>query len=217
MTNNLINLLEEKTSFSKGVIQNILKLLDDGCTIPFIARYRKDLTSNATDEQLRDFEEIYNYSLKLLNRKEEIINILKERNFLDEKLLAHINSATTLQMLEDIYAPFKDKKSSRTLSALENGLLEFIPKSHKIEFSKDRFDEVDNFLDSHPKNIELIKTKVHTNLQKGDVVLFHCKTLHHANKNSSDKPKISFVYTVRANSNKPITNTRSNFKEVILD
>lgn len=122
MTNNLINLLEEKTSFSKGVIQNILKLLDDGCTIPFIARYRKDLTSNATDEQLRDFEEIYNYSLKLLNRKEEIINILKERNFLDEKLLAHINSATTLQILEDIYAPFKDKKSSRTLSAIENGL-----------------------------------------------------------------------------------------------
>jgi uncharacterized protein len=122
LTNNLVNLLEEKTSFSKGVIQNILKLLDDGCTIPFIARYRKDLTSNATDEQLRDFEDIYNYSLKLLNRKEEILNILKERNFLDEKLLAHINSATTLQILEDIYAPFKDKKSSRTLSAIENGL-----------------------------------------------------------------------------------------------
>ena len=94
MTNNLINLLEEKTSFSKGVIQNILKLLDDGCTIPFIARYRKDLTSNATDEQLRDFEDIYNYSLKLLGRKEEILSILKERNFLDDKIQNHINTAT---------------------------------------------------------------------------------------------------------------------------
>lgn len=139
MTNNLINLLEEKTSFSKGVIQNILKLLDDGCTIPFIARYRKDLTSNATDEQLRDFEDIYNYSLKLLNRKEEIINILKERNFLDEKLLAHINSATTLQILEDIYAPFKDKKSSRTLSAIENGLE---PLSNIIQSMKYSLDEI---------------------------------------------------------------------------
>lgn len=139
MTNNLINLLEEKTSFSKTVIQNILKLLDDGCTIPFIARYRKDLTSNATDEQLRDFEEIYNYSLKLLNRKEEIINILKERNFLDEKLLAHINSATTLQSLEDIYAPFKDKKSSRTLSAIENGLE---PLSNIIQSMKYSLDEI---------------------------------------------------------------------------
>uniref|UniRef100_UPI00404882F0 phytanoyl-CoA dioxygenase family protein n=1 Tax=Aliarcobacter sp. TaxID=2321116 RepID=UPI00404882F0 len=100
---------------------------------------------------------------------------------------------------------------------LENGLLEFIPKSHKIEFSKDRFDEVDNFLDDNEENKKLIETKVHTNLQKGDVVLFHCKTLHHANKNSTDKPKISFVYTVRAVSNKPTNNTRSDFKEVILD
>ena len=100
---------------------------------------------------------------------------------------------------------------------LENGLLEFIPKSHKITFEKEQFDEVDNFLDSHPKNIELIKTKPHTNLQKGDVVLFHCKTLHHASKNVTDKAKISFVYTARASSNKPTNNTRSDFKEVILD
>ena len=100
---------------------------------------------------------------------------------------------------------------------LENGLLEFIPGSHKINFSKDRFDEASNFLDENSKNIELIHQKVHTNLQKGDVVLFHCKTLHHANKNSSDKAKISFVYTVRAKSNKPIAGTRSDFKEVILD
>ena len=139
MSDNLINLLEEKTSFSKSVIQNILKLLDDGCTIPFIARYRKDLTSNATDEQLRDFEEIYNYSLKLLNRKEEIINILKERNFLDEKLQTHINSAATLQSLEDIYAPFKDKKSSRTLSAIENGLE---PLSNIIQSMRYSLDEI---------------------------------------------------------------------------
>lgn len=139
MTNNLIELLEEKTSFSKSVIQNILKLLDDGCTIPFIARYRKDLTSNATDEQLREFEEIYNYSLKLLNRKEEIINILKERNFLDEKIQDHINSATTLQSLEDIYAPFKDKKSSRTLSAIENGLE---PLSNIIQSMKYSLEEI---------------------------------------------------------------------------
>ncbi len=139
MTDNLINLLEQKTSFSKGVIQNILKLLEDGCTIPFIARYRKDLTSNATDEQLRDFEDIYNYSLKLLTRKEEIISILKERNFLDEKIQNHINSATTLQMLEDIYAPFKDKKSSRTSTAIENGLE---PLANIIQSMKYSLDEI---------------------------------------------------------------------------
>ena len=100
---------------------------------------------------------------------------------------------------------------------LENGLLEFIPKSHKIDFSKDRFDENSNFLDENDENIKLIHEKVHTNLQKGDVVLFHCKTLHHANKNSTNKAKISFVYTTRALNNKPIKGTRSDFKEVILD
>lgn len=155
MTDNLINLLEQKTSFSKGVIQNILKLLEDGCTIPFIARYRKDLTSNATDEQLRDFEEIYNYSLKLLNRKEEIISILKERNFLDERIQNHINSATTLQMLEDIYAPFKDKKSSRTSTAIENGLE---PLANIIQSMKYSLDEINQkakqFLNKEVTSIE---------------------------------------------------------------
>jgi phytanoyl-CoA hydroxylase len=99
---------------------------------------------------------------------------------------------------------------------LDNGLLEFIPSSHKLNLEKDQFDEVSNFKDEYPKNIEIIKNKVHANLQKGDVVLFHCKTLHHASKNNSDEAKISFVYTVRAASNKPITNTRSDFKEIIL-
>jgi phytanoyl-CoA hydroxylase len=100
---------------------------------------------------------------------------------------------------------------------LENGLLEFIPASHKMDFSKDRFDEASNFLDENPQNIELIHKRTYTNLQKGDVVLFHCKTLHHASKNTTNTPKISFVYTVRAASNRPTNNTRSDFKEVILD
>ena len=155
MTNNLITLLIEKTNFSKTTVENILKLLDEGCTIPFIARYRKDLTSNATDEQLRDFEDIYNYSLKLLGRKEEILSILKERNFLDDKIQNHINSATTLQMLEDIYAPFKDKKSSRTSTAIENGLE---PLANIIQSMKYSLEEVNKkakqFLGKEVINIE---------------------------------------------------------------
>ena len=155
MTNNLINLLEAKTSFSKTTIQNILKLLEEGCTIPFIARYRKDLTSNATDEQLRDFEEIYNYSLKLLSRKEEIISILKERNFLDDKLLHHINEAATLQILEDIYAPFKDKKSSRTSEAIKKGLE---PLANIIQSMKYSLEEINQkakqFLNKDVESIE---------------------------------------------------------------
>ncbi|MDN5105972.1 RNA-binding transcriptional accessory protein, partial [Aliarcobacter butzleri] len=106
MNNHLIEILKEKTNFSSKVISNIIKLLDEGCTIPFIARYRKDFTDGATDEQLRIFEEVYEYSKKLLVRKEEIIALLKEKNFLDEKVLKNLESATTLQACEDIYAPF---------------------------------------------------------------------------------------------------------------
>ena len=155
MTNDLINILEAKTSFSKEVIKNILKLLDEGCTIPFIARYRKDMTSNATDEQLRDFEDIYNYSLKLLGRKEEILSILKERNFLDDKIQNHIYSATTLQILEDIYAPFKDKKSSRTSNAIENGLEPFANIIQSMRYSLDEINQkAKQFLTKDVTNIE---------------------------------------------------------------
>lgn len=99
---------------------------------------------------------------------------------------------------------------------LKNGVLEFIKGSHKIEFSKEQFDTNTNFKDDVLQNQELIKQKTHTNLSKGDVVLFHCKTLHHANKNITNKAKISFVYTVRAKNNLPIKGTRSDFEEVVL-
>ncbi|NVJ53606.1 MAG: phytanoyl-CoA dioxygenase family protein [Campylobacteraceae bacterium] len=100
---------------------------------------------------------------------------------------------------------------------LENGLLEFIPGTHKINFGKSSFDEDDNFLDENEENKKIIEKKVHQDLEKGDIVLFHCKTLHHASKNSTDTAKISFVYTVRAQSNKPLKETRSDFKEIVLD
>ena len=68
MTNDLINLLKEKTKLSVKSIESIISLLNEGCTIPFIARYRKDQTGNAKDEELRAFEEVFNYSQKLLKR-----------------------------------------------------------------------------------------------------------------------------------------------------
>jgi phytanoyl-CoA hydroxylase len=99
---------------------------------------------------------------------------------------------------------------------LENGLLEFIPGSHKLALTSDQFDEQSTFKDDYEKNRALIEKRVHTKLSKGDVVLFHAKTLHFARNNSTDKPKISFVYSLRASDNLPIKNSRSDFKEVPL-
>ncbi len=119
---NLISLLEQKTPLKKEHIQNILKLLEEGSTIPFIARYRKELTGGASDDVLRDFETIYESSKKLLDRKDEISRLISERATLTESLKTSINEAQTLRILEDIYRPFKEKKSSRSATAIANGL-----------------------------------------------------------------------------------------------
>ncbi len=152
---NLIDILEKKTLLSKNIIENIIKLLDEGCTIPFIARYRKEFTNSATDEQLRDFEEIFEYSKKLLNKKEDIKNLLKERNFLNENIEKSLDEATSLQALEDIYSPFKDKKSSRTSNAIENGLEPLANIIQSMRYSKLECEQkAKQFLNKNIKTIQ---------------------------------------------------------------
>ncbi|MCK9472511.1 Tex-like N-terminal domain-containing protein, partial [Sulfurimonas sp.] len=120
--NNLINLLTQKTALKREHIENILKLLDEGATIPFIARYRKEMTGGADDEVLREFESIYMSAKKLLERKEEISRLIAERATLSEAIKKSIEEADSLRILEDIYRPYKEKKSSRAATAIENGL-----------------------------------------------------------------------------------------------
>ncbi|MDQ1298257.1 MAG: RNA-binding protein, partial [Campylobacterota bacterium] len=111
-----------KIGISKSNIESILKLLAEGATIPFIARYRKEMTGGATDEQLRAFETVYAYSKKLLERKEEVMRLITERATLTHELKTRIQEAQTLQVLEDMYRPFKEKKNTRAASAIAAGL-----------------------------------------------------------------------------------------------
>jgi len=119
---NLIALLKSKVNLDEQTIKNIIELLDEGCTIAFIARYRKDSTSNATDETLLQFQEVYEYSLKLVKRKEEILNLLKEKEVLNQKLEEQIHRAMSKTVLEDIYEPYKGVKSTRADFAIKNNL-----------------------------------------------------------------------------------------------
>ncbi|MDP3586735.1 MAG: Tex family protein [Sulfuricurvum sp.] len=134
----LIDILAKKTNISKNNIESILKLLEEGSTIPFIARYRKEMTGGASDEQLRDFETIYAYSKKLLERKEEIRRLIQERGVLSAELSTLINAAQTFQVLEDIYRPFKEKKNTRAASAIAAGLqpLANILQSGRLELAE---------------------------------------------------------------------------------
>jgi len=100
----------------------------------------------------------------------------------------------------------------------ENGVLEFIPGSHRMKFEADQFNEKEYLQEKFDQNIPLIEKKVSTTLEKGDVVIFHSLLLHRANKNSTDKPKISFVYTVKGLSTKVEEGTRSaEYPEIKLD
>ncbi len=100
---------------------------------------------------------------------------------------------------------------------MQNGLLEFIPGTHTMEFTASQFDSKVCFRNDIEQNEPIIAGRVHQDLEAGDVVIFHCRVLHSAFNNKTDTPKVSFVYTVKAQSNRPIPGTRSaRHPEVVL-
>ncbi len=118
----IVSIIGEKTQIKAPVVQSIIGLIKEGNTIPFIARYRKEMTDGASDEQLREFEEIYLYQQKLMERKEEIIRLMTEKEVLTPELEKAVHAATTLSQLDDIYRPFKDKKNTRATKAIAKWL-----------------------------------------------------------------------------------------------
>ena len=136
---NLIAILAKKTTLNEKQISNILTLLEKGDTIPFIARYRKELTGNADDEQLRLFNDVYMTAKRLMERKEEVLHILKERELLDHKIRTAIDNAQTMTVLEDIYRPYKEKKNTRAATAIKQGLEPLANILQSAKLSKEAF------------------------------------------------------------------------------
>ncbi len=136
----LINLLTQRTTLSRQAVTNTLKLLEEGATIPFIARYRKEMTGGASDESLREFYEIYLASKRLLERKGEILHILSEKEILTPALKEQIEEAVTITALEDIYRPFKEKKNTRAANAIKNGLEPLANTLQSARLSRQEFE-----------------------------------------------------------------------------
>ena len=103
-------------------VENTVNLIDEGNTIPFIARYRKEATGGLSDTVLRDMDERLRYLRGLEERKEEVIRLIEEQGKLTEDLRAEIEKAEVLQRVEDLYKPFKQKKATRASKAREKGL-----------------------------------------------------------------------------------------------
>ncbi|GAA0069829.1 Tex family protein [Clostridium sardiniense] len=119
---NINERLAKELGLKLSVINNVVELLDGGNTVPFIARYRKEMTGGLSDEVLRNLEERLTYLRNLEDRKEAVIKIIDEQGNLTEEISIALQKAETLTEVEDIYRPFKPKKRTRATIALEKGL-----------------------------------------------------------------------------------------------
>ena len=122
MNDNIIKEIGESLSITLNQVRATLKLLDEGNTIPFIARYRKDVTGALDEEKIKAIGDVYNYQINLLKRKEDVIRLIDEKGLLTDDLKNDIMRSTKLVEVEDLYRPFKEKKKTKATEAIKNGL-----------------------------------------------------------------------------------------------
>ncbi len=118
----IIKIIAEELKIRENQVENTIKLIDEGNTIPFIARYRKEVTGGLSDETLRDLGDRLNYLRNLEKRKEEVINSIDEQGKLTDEILKAVALSKTLAEVEDIYRPYKQKKKTRATVAKAKGL-----------------------------------------------------------------------------------------------
>ena len=151
MNEELIKNLSNQINISEKRIKACLQLLESGCTIPFIARYRKEVTGNLDEEQIRSISEVYEYQVNLLKRKEDVIRLIDEKGLLTDKIKTEIMNASKLVEVEDLYRPYKEKKKTKATEAIKNGL-EGLAKII-LSFPKELY-AVDKFLNDNVKTKE---------------------------------------------------------------
>ena len=122
MNEQIIKEIAQNLNIKETQVSKTLKLLEEGNTIPFIARYRKEVTGNLDEEQIRKISEVYEYGQTLLKRKEDVIRLIDEKGLLTDELKAKIMQATKLVEVEDLYRPYKEKKKTKATEAIKNGL-----------------------------------------------------------------------------------------------
>ena len=122
MKDTIIKEICEILNIKKEQVENTLKLLEEGATVPFIARYRKEKTGALNEDEIRKINEYYEYQVNLFKRKEDVIRLIEEKGLLTEDLKNEILKAEKLIEVEDLYRPFKEKKKTKATDAINNGL-----------------------------------------------------------------------------------------------
>ena len=122
MNETIISELQEELQIKKEQITTVLNLLEEGATIPFIARYRKEATGALDENQIKTISDLYDYYNKLMERKEDVIRLIDEKGLLTDELKAQILDCKKLAEVEDLYRPYKEKKKTKATDAINAGL-----------------------------------------------------------------------------------------------
>ncbi len=122
MNENIIKQMTNSLNVRENQVKNTLHLLEEGNTIPFIARYRKEATNGLNEVQIKEIADVYNYEVNLLKRKEDVIRLIDEKGLLTLDLKQRILSCSKLVEVEDLYRPYKEKKKTKATEAIANGL-----------------------------------------------------------------------------------------------
>ncbi len=155
MNQKIVLLLTKDLKLVEYQVLNVLKLLEDGATVPFIARYRKELTNSLDEEIIREIDKTYTYYNNLENRKEEVIRLIDEKGLLTDKLRHQISDAQKLQKVEDLYLPYKEKKKTKATDAIKNGLEPLALLIENGHYNKSQlFIEASNFINENIKTEE---------------------------------------------------------------
>ena len=149
----IIQIIAAELGVKNSQVENTVKLIDEGNTIPFIARYRKEVTGGLSDEQLRDLGERLTYLRNLETRKEEVRNSIEEQGKLTDEIVKALENAKILAEVEDIYRPYKQKKRTRATIAKEKGLEPLAKIIFAQEEKKDINEIASKFIDSE-KGVE---------------------------------------------------------------
>lgn len=166
MENNYINdallgKISREQNVRIGQIRAVLELIEGGATVPFIARYRKEVTGNLDEEQIRAIYQEWDYGQKLAARKEDVMRLIEEKGKLTDEIKMGIINATKLSEIEDIYRPFKEKKKTRATDAKKKGLeplaeyLLSFPLEGNVEEEASKY--VTNLEGKTPEEIEAMK------------------------------------------------------------
>ncbi len=122
MNNDIIKSISDSLNIKTSSVEITLKLLEEGNTIPFISRYRKEVTGGLDEEVIKSISEVYEYQCNLAKRKEDVIRLIEEKDLMTDELRNQINACTKLVEVEDLYRPYKEKKKTKATEAIKNGL-----------------------------------------------------------------------------------------------